>query len=285
VDRHGLCFSKSTEESCGREAAAGIEWSGMHLTGLALLFWTVGLAGHLLLLLVLFVRRRAGQFPLFTTLIAMNVVRTAILWEVERHAGKVAYFYTYWTLGTIDMALQLGVVYELATHVFRPLGRWAPDVRQSVLWLVSGSVAVAALLTVIPQPETRFWVRALVIRGNFFSSVLMSELFLGMIVLAVTVHLPWKTHVARIAQALGTYSVICILTEAGHSTFGTGSKIFSTLSQIRMIVYLLCLGYWIVMLWRDAPAPLELPEEMRRQLYLLQRRVEYDLQRLRALKR
>jgi len=40
-----------------------------------------------------------------------------------------------------------------------------------------------------------------------------------------------------------------------------------------------------VMLWREAPAPKELPEEMRRQLFTLQARVEYDLRKFRALKR
>jgi hypothetical protein len=257
----------------------------MHLTGLQLLFWTVGLLGHLLLLGVLLIRRRARQFPVFTTLIALDVVRTLVLYGVGLHGGKVAYFYTYWTLGAVDVTLQLGVAYELAAQVFRPLGKWAPDVHRSFLWLLSGSLAAAALLTLISQPARQDWVRSLILRGNFFSSVLMSQLFVGMIALSVTVGLPWKTYVARIAQGLGTYSVLEILIDTGHSYLSAGSNIAFTLSQIRMIVYLLCLGYWIVMLWRDAPAPKELPEEMRRQLYLLQRRVEYDLQRLRALKR
>jgi hypothetical protein len=39
-----------------------------------------------------------------------------------------------------------------------------------------------------------------------------------------------------------------------------------------------------VMLWRHAPAPRELPAEIRSQLVAFQRLLEYDLRKLRALK-
>jgi hypothetical protein len=50
------------------------------------------------------------------------------------------------------------------------------------------------------------------------------------------------------------------------------------------VTYLICVMYWIVMLWRDAPAPRELPAEIRSQLVAFQRLLEYDLRKLRALK-
>jgi hypothetical protein len=127
----------------------------------------------------------------------------------------------------------------------------------------------------------------MLIKGDLFSSALMCELFVGMIALSMTVGLPWKPHIARIAQGLGFYSLITIVTEAGHNIFGMErtSKISGDLTMLRMMTYLVSVTYWIVMLWRDAPAPRVLPEEMRRQLFTLQRLVEYDLRKLRALKR
>jgi hypothetical protein len=257
----------------------------MHLTGLDFVFWAVSFWGHITLLLVLVVRRRVALFPFFTTLIASNVLRTIVLYFVLNHGTKHDYFYTYWSLAVVDMVLQFCVVYEMASHVFRPLGEWAPDVRKSFVWLICGSIAIASALTYLATPATKILVRAVVIKGNFFSSVLMSEFFVGMIVLSTTVGLPWRTHVARISQGLGVYSILGVLTEAGHSYFGTDSRIFTTLSHFRIAIYLACLGYWIVMLWQEAPAPKELPEEMRTQLVILQRRVEFDLQKLRAWRR
>jgi hypothetical protein len=257
----------------------------MQLTGLDLVFWAAGFLGHLVLLLVLLVRRRAKDFPFFTTLIASNLLRTVTLYLTLHHGTKSEYFYTYWSLAVVDMGLQLCVVYELASDVFRPLGDWVPEIRKSLAWLITFSVAIASALTCLSTPATHVWVRAIVIKGNFFSSALMSELFVGMVALSATVGLPWKTHVARISQGLGVYSIIGVLTEAGHSTFGTNSRIFATLSHLRITTYLICIGYWIVMLWQEAPAPRQLPEDMRGQLFTLQRRVEFDLQRLRAWRR
>jgi hypothetical protein len=257
----------------------------MQLTGLDLLFWAAGFYSHIVLLLVLGARRRASEFPFFTGLIASNVLRTATLYLIIHHGTKHEYFYTYWSLAAVDMTLQFCVVYEMASHVFRPLGGWAPDVRKSFAWLIFGSIAIASALTCLAKPDTQIWVRSIVIRGNFFSSVLMSELLVGMIALSVTVGLPWKTHVARISQGLGIYSIIGVLTEAGHNLFGTHSQIFATLSHLRIATYLICIWYWNIMLWRNAPAPRELPEEMRLQLFTLQRTVEYDLRKFKNSRR
>jgi hypothetical protein len=62
------------------------------------------------------------------------------------------------------------------------------------------------------------------------------------------------------------------------------SSIFVDLTILRMVTYLICVAYWIVILWLDVPAPRELPAEIRAQLIGLQRLVEYDLRKLRALK-
>jgi hypothetical protein len=126
-----------------------------------------------------------------------------------------------------------------------------------------------------------------IIKGTFFSSACMSELFVGMIVLAVKAGLPWKTHVARISQGLGVYSIIDVLIEAGHSYLGLerDSQAYTTLSQVRMTAYLLCLAYWIVMLWRSAPDPKRLPENMRGQLIRLQNMADSDLQMIRGRER
>jgi hypothetical protein len=258
----------------------------LHLTGIDFLLWAAGFFGHIVLLAVLLVRDRARTFPIFTTLIVANVVKTLALYLiVHNHGSKHSYLVAYSSLAVLDLLLQLGVVYELASHVFRPLGKWTPEVRNSSIWIVGISAAIAICLTYLSNtPPSHTWLQGQLIRGNFFSAALISELFVGMIVLSLTVRLPWKTHVARISQGFGFYSIVCILIEAGHSYLGMDhdARISSTLSRIRMVAYLISVGYWIVMLWLDAPAPKELSEEMRLQLISLQRKLEYDLRKLRT---
>jgi len=180
----------------------------MHLTGLDLLFWAAGLGAHFILLAVLLIRRRFLVFPIFTAFVVSNIGRTVALGLVELYGTKASYFYTYWSLAILDTLLQLSVVYEMYSLTFRPRGGWADDLRGALVWLIAVSVVVATWLA---TPRARLWMQVLVIKGTFFSSVCMSELFVGMIVLAVRTGLPWRTHVARISQGLGVYSTIDVL--------------------------------------------------------------------------
>lgn len=256
----------------------------MHLTGFDLTLWAAGFIGHLLLLMVLLVRRRIAIFPLFTTLIATNLFRTIVLYFVFHYGTSAAYFYTFWSLAVLDTGLQFAVVYGMFSHIFRPSGEWSCDVKRNFVWLVCGSVAIASGLTLLASPPTNLWIQSLVIRGSFLSSVLMSELFVGMLSLSVMVGLPLKTHVARISAGLGVYSMVDIVVEAGHSYFaeGHGMLSYGALSHIRISVYSCCLMYWIVMLWRDAPPMRELPNGLKQHLFTLQKNLEYDLRKFRS---
>jgi hypothetical protein len=258
----------------------------MSVRGLDALLWALGFLAHIILLSILLCRHRARRFPAFTILIGANVVRTIVLYCTLRYGSRDAYFYTYWTLAILDVSLQLGVVREMASHVFKPLGRWASDVRKRLLWLVSASLLIAALLTWLGTPRTSDWREALVIQGGFFSATLMSELFVGMIALSVIAGLPVKDHTARISQGLGVYSLACILIEAIDTVLGSGAdaSIRIILTHVRMAVYLCCVAFWIIMLWREEPRARTLPDAARRQLSLLQLAASYDLKRIKGRK-
>lgn len=257
----------------------------MHLTGTMLFLWAAATVLQVLLLGVLLTRHRVTMFPVFTTFIAFNIVRAVVLYPIAIHGTKHSYFVGFFAFAVVDFALQFAITYELASHVFRPMGTWAPDVRRAFLILTVASIVVAAALACIPSPPEKTLLGTLLDRGNLFSSALQCELFIVMIALSATARLPWKTHVARIAQGLGFYSLIGLLLDAGANVLVRASAPFLALGTIRNATYLLCASYWVVMLWKNAPAPQELPEETRMQLFTLQRRVEYDLRRLRALKR
>ena len=259
----------------------------MRLTGLDLFFWAAGLAANALLLCVLVYRRRTSPFPFFTTLIALNVIRTVVLFVVLRLGSHESYFRTYWSLTVLDTLAQFGIVYEIATLVFRPAGVWALDVRQRFLWLLAPSVAISLGLSWLDSPPTESWIRAAVARGNLCAESLMSELFVLMMALSISAGLPWKTHVARIAQGLGTYSLFSLMIETGQSYFGVDrvDRMYMSLSHIRMIAYLGCVTYWIVALWAEEEQAVRMPDELRDSLFAIQARVAYDLQILRSRKK
>jgi hypothetical protein len=75
-----------------------------------------------------------------------------------------------------------------------------------------------------------------------------------------------------------------ILVEAGHSYIGVArdTRTYADLSHVRIAVYLACVMYWTVMLWREAPEPRKVTEQMRTQLFTLKGKMEYGLQSLRS---
>lgn len=255
----------------------------MNLSGFDRFVWVAGLYGQISLLLVLWTRHRAKSFPLFTIYIVWSFAEAIILYYVFYHLSQHDYFYSYWLLGFVDEALQLMVFYELAVDVFCPTGVWARDVRKTFVGVVCGSTLVAFLLTWLAHPNARLWFQTFILRSNFFSAALLSELFIGTMVLSITVGLPWKTHVARIAQGLGAFSMISAAKDIVSNYVGISRDphIFNELGHIQVLAYVGCEAYWIVTLWQKAPEPRELPEAMRTRIYTLQKQVERDLEKIR----
>jgi hypothetical protein len=259
----------------------------MQLSGFDRFLWAATFYGHILALFVLVVKRRARLFPAFTSFIAENIGTTLALYFAFNHLSFTAYCKTYWSLGILDEILQLFVFYELAVHVFCPTGEWAGDVRRTFLGAVCASAVVALTLTWLAHPTARLPIQTFILRSNFFSAALMSELFVSMMVLSATAGLPWKTHVARIAQGLGTYSLVCVAMDivVNYISLSRHAHLYTRLSHLQILMYLICEGFWIAMLWQEAPVPRELPEPMRIQIYTLQQQVENDLIRIRTWRR
>jgi hypothetical protein len=253
----------------------------VHLTGVDRFFWAFGFLAHCVLFAVVWVRHRAARFPVFTTLIAVDILRTIVLYFTMRFGSSGDYFYAYWTLAFVDLVLQLGLAYELTTHVFQPLGAWAPDVRRSFIALSATSILLAAGLAWLAVPPAKALRLAIIIRGDLFASALMSELFVAMVALSVTLGLPWRTHVARLAQGFGIFALFGTLTDAAHSWFGVADT-YKLVSHLQIGLYNVCVIYWIVTLTMEEPAPRKIPQQLHEELRELQRKAETILRSLRA---
>ena len=255
----------------------------MQLSALDFVLWALGLVGHLALFVVLISRHRAAEFPYFTGLIAANICRTVVLYVVLHYRSAEAYSLCYWSLAIVDLGLQLAVVYEISAHIFRPLGHWAPDARRAYLTLISCSLFVAFGLAWLAPPSAQTWQQNVVVRGSLFSTALMSEIFIVVVAISTIVRLPWKTHVARLAQGLGVYSIVDMLIEAAHNLLGLAYilRIDTVLTHLRIVLYLACLVYWIITLYRNAPKAKPLGDEQRMFLVALQERVAAQLALLR----
>ncbi len=172
-------------------------------------------------------------------------------------------------LGIVDEIVQVFVFYELASQVFCPAGRWAPDTRRAFLWLCGASLLIAVLLAGLAAPSVKLSMEGFRLRTNLLSAALMSELFVGILWLSTTAGLPWKAHVARIAQGMGLYAIVCFIMGTANNYFGTvhTTAIYHAVNQIRGYLSMAIGGYLIVTLWQEAPQPRELPDAMLMQIY------------------
>ena len=261
----------------------------MGLSGVHQFLWATGFSSTCLLLAVLLLRKRAASFPVFTGLIAFYVAKTIVLFTIAVRLGLKSrtYFFTYWTLGYLDVVIQFVVFYELVRQVFCPASVWACDTKRAFQWLISASSLLALGLALLASPSTVHSYETYLLRSNLFTTILMTELFVGIMVLSSTAGLPWKTHVARIGQGFGACALSSMMLQGARNYFGMGHgrQIPELISNIETVIYIGCMGFWAVTLWQEAPAPRELPDAMLMQIYTLQRRVESDLIRIRNWRR
>ena len=230
--------------------------------------WVTIIIEDMILCFVLVIRRRVRSFPIFTALIALDVVRAVALIAIECVGTTAVYFYTYWSLAVVDVALQLGVLYGVASKIFRPTGKWANDTIGALICLFLGSIATAVLLTWMPKPVVVLPLQRVILKGNFFSAVLMSELSVGILAISAWAGLSGAPHPAKIIHGFVAYSLCTLALETARTYCGVskGSRVYDDLSHLRVGAYALCMAYWIISLWRDAPPPRELPTLMREQV-------------------
>ena len=240
----------------------------MELDRISTLLWTTGFLADLILLGVLFVRRRASSFPAFTALILLNVIRSITLFLIRKFGTPFEYFYTFWGMATLDIGIQLAVGYEVATKVFRPGGEWAADIKKRLLLWCILSLVIAGGIAFFQQPVAEAWFGTYILKTNLFFSTLLAELFVVMLVLSSISGLNWKSHVAAIAEGLAIYSFSNILIEAANTVFGFGDAghVYDDLQLLRRTLNILCAVYWAGLLWRDAPLPRKMTHRMRDQV-------------------
>jgi hypothetical protein len=128
----------------------------MPISGFDLNIWIAGVLGEIILLLVLLLRGRSRDFPIFTVFLFSELLKTFVGMFVKDRFSFETYQHYFWSAGILDECLQLFVMYEIAAHVFAPMGQWAADVRRTMITMVGVSAVLSALLSLLASPATRF---------------------------------------------------------------------------------------------------------------------------------
>ena len=248
----------------------------MDLSRLDNALWAAGFGGHVVLTLVLLIKRRYRDFPVFTGFAAYEVFTTVLLFLVSRLPGHRAYFLAYWITGFADYLWQVAVIMEVARDVLRPTGTWVQDARKTFLsWGTGGLIFAAMISLLIGPPQARgfdLWD----VRITVFTSLLTCELFIAMSAAANRLGLQQRNYVFALGGGFFAWMFCSLLEEFGHAVLGWDRR-FVILVYARQVVYLLVLAYWIVLFWLPERVRAPLSPPMKAYLVALHQSVQYDL--------
>jgi len=248
------------------------------------ILWAAGFAGNTVLLLVLLFRKRWKGFPVFTSWIGFNSLRTVVLFFVYRYGSDHTYTFAYWGASYLDLLLQIGIIYELARNVLKPGGVWIQDAKKMFFLLAIVGAALAVVIAYFIKPTARspigFWIE----KGNLFSSMLTVELVVSMMFASTYLGLVRNSHVLQIGEGLAVWAAVALLSEGAYSHFGPAWH-GAILDKIRIFTYQCVTIYWIISLWRPEPERRTLAPDVQTYLDNLHQQLQSELTSIRKIEK
>lgn len=246
----------------------------MRLPLLDTALWAAGPTLNAALLCVMIVRRRLRTFPILASWCIFTIASAAALFVTYRIAADHTYAVVYWVVEGLDAALQIAVIAEVAYLVFHPGASRHRGLQLAPLIAVAASIAFAIVWWIHPIADTRAGVWE--IRGDLFTSLIVSGTFALVLVLSQKRGHHWRSHVMSIGYGLMAWAVVTLVIGLLHGYWGRHTH-YVGVEHVRMIAYLSILCYWIFALWRDEPEKEPLPPETRDAILHLTDKVSYDL--------
>ncbi len=206
--------------------------------------------------------------PWFSTWILFGIVYTVALFIVFRLNSKEIYRFVYWTGAFLDLLLQVAVVFEIASYVFRRGDRWVEGARSRFTMMGFCAPLIAGAMAWQMTPAATSAVDAWASRANLFTTVLICVLFSAVMLVSQQVGVGWRDLVLREGYGLMGWAILSFVTDTLHAYWRTIEH-FSQLEYLRMAAYLGSLVYWIVIFWLPESSTLPLTSHENKKLQML----------------
>ncbi len=247
----------------------------MNLSALDNALWAASLIGHVALVLVLMLRGKLREFPVFFTFIAFSALKTIALFLVFRLGTHHQYFLAYWTTAGANYLFQIGIIGEIARNVLRPTGRWVWEARRSFWIRALLGLVVAAVVAFEMGPEQSKGLDLWDTRVTIFTDLMTCGLFVAMLTAANELGLRWRSQVFALGQGLFIWAAIALFSNIAHVAFGWNQE-FIVLDHIQMFAYLGVVVFWGITFWLPERKRDELSPEISAYLVAAAARLEYD---------
>ena len=237
----------------------------MHLSRLDEILWAASLIGQVLLLGVLLWRQIYRTFPILTAFIAYSILSDPLLFVAHEHVSTAVYFRLFLVDSFSQDLFELGILYEVAVAVVRPVKQSLPKASFPIfLGLLLAGTVLTFSLSSYAKPEQLSVLGEWFIRVNFTSAILRLVIFSIIVLFAQMLGIGWRNHVLQLATGFAFYSIVTLVIEMGHHFFGvTGNKNqYHALEQARIAGWIFTTGYWSYSLLRQEASRKEFSPQM-----------------------
>lgn len=221
----------------------------MHFLTLDGVIVATGLLLEAALVLVIFRKGLAKLYPVFLLYLLVNMTEDPLTWILNGPGPRYARFY--FVITVLDYLLQLLVLFEVSSNVFRPSRKSLPFPAWPVA-LVGALICAAIAATLSPQfhVASLHSVSQLFFRVTLGLALLKLLLFAFMIGFAQLLGIGWKNHVLQLATGLAFFGTVSVSIQIAVSHLRGSDQIafvsqYVQLTQIQAVAYLATLGFWI----------------------------------------
>ncbi|HEX5432888.1 MAG TPA: hypothetical protein VFY05_01515 [Candidatus Angelobacter sp.] len=208
---------------------------------------------------MLLCRKAWKTFPLFVSYFTVGLASSVFIYAFRQH--KAFYFYSYWLMEALGVALGFAVVYEVFSNLFSAhiaLRRLATVVFKCVLALL---LCIGLIVLIKHSPLDARGVASAVVVVEEVARIIEVGMLMCLFVLSSAFGLHWRQQIFGIAVGLGIFIAVELI---AVTVWGmTGKAAHDALNVVRVLGFNTSLLIWIGYLLAPerAASPVELPEQ------------------------
>lgn len=213
----------------------------MALKSLLQLLSVAGIACQATLAIVLLWKKAWKTFPFFVSYFGFGFMATLLMY-VFQHSQKT-YFYLYWFVEAMGVALGFAVVYEIFSNVFsthQALRRLATLIFTCVLGLL---VCVGVVVLLKHTPFSFKGITSAVVIVEESARIIEVGLLMCLFALCSAFGLHWRQQVFGVALGLGIFAAVELITVTVWGQ--TGKAAHEALNVVRILGFNTSLLIWI----------------------------------------
>lgn len=223
----------------------------MHMSLLQIIPSAGALLFQVALMRIMAKRNLKVRFPLFFHFIGLSAFTLFTVLVIGPLLPSKVYFYTYWVLNALLMALTFGVLFEVFVNTLKPFSGLI-DLGKLLFAWAAGFLLIASVLTAIAttghHSEKLCAVMNLISRSVGLMQCGLLFLFL---LFEKRLGLSWRNNGMSIALALGTSAASDLVSSLVSERVPVLSSALSTFDTFS---YMAVFGFWLVMFAMPEPA-------------------------------